>query len=104
MRFPKFLGLCGYAALLIGVALLVLWIGMAASDHSNSMWAGIAAACVLIVAAGALTVSRLILIRRPIDNRPEQDPLQPEVTPDEAAEYEAHYHGRDIRRDDHTDH
>lgn len=101
MRMAKALGLCGYATLLVGVALVVLWIGMAAGDHAGTTWAGVAAACVLIIGVASLTASRLMLVRRSPSNRPEQDPLQPAVTDDEAAEYEAQYHGRDIGDDDH---
>ncbi|WP_138917913.1 hypothetical protein [Gordonia effusa] len=100
MRFAKALGLCGYLTLLIGVALGVLWIGMMASDHPDSKWSGIAAACVLLASLALFTVSRRVLVQHDPDNRPEQDPLQPAVTEEEAAEYEAHYHGRDIRNDD----
>ncbi|WP_246284534.1 hypothetical protein [Gordonia asplenii] len=103
MRFAKALGLWGYITLLAAIALVVLWIGMAASDHPDTMWAGTAAAVVLIVSLVSLTASRRMLVHQDPDSRPEQDPLQPAVTDEEAAEYEAHYHGRHIRDDD-TDH
>lgn len=100
MKFAKALGLAGYVTLLGAVALVVLWIGMAASDHPDTIWAAIAAVCVAIVSIALLTISRRTLVNQDPDNRPEQDPLQPAVTDEEAAEYEAHYHGRDIRDDD----
>lgn len=100
MRFAKALGLAGCATVLAAIALLVLWIVMAASDHSGAVWAGIAAGCVLLLGLASLTVSRRMLVRRDPRTRPEQDPLQPVVTDEEAADYEARYHGRAARDDD----
>ncbi|NMO04617.1 hypothetical protein HH308_25680 [Gordonia sp. TBRC 11910] len=102
MRFAKALGLWGYVTLLVAVALVVLWIGMAAGDHRGTMWAGTAAVVMVIISLASLTVSRRLLVRRDPDNRPEQDPLQPAVTDEEAADYEARYHGR-ADGDDATD-
>lgn len=103
MRVSKALGMTSYFLILAGIFLLVIFLGVLATPNAVKVWWGVAAAIVLVTGITFLVVSRRMLPRHPRDpigDRVETDPLQPDVTHDEAAQYEAHYHGRDIDRDD----
>jgi heme/copper-type cytochrome/quinol oxidase subunit 2 len=94
MHSTKALGLFGYVLVLIGIGAIAVWLALAAQDHEAAFWTGIGAILTTVVGIGAIVASRLILTSgRKIHDRTEEDPVQPEVTEEEAAEYEAHYHG-----------
>ncbi|GAC67542.1 hypothetical protein [Gordonia soli] len=95
MQFSKAFGLVGYVGMLIGLAFAVLAIGGAAGGHNSAIWFGIAAALTLITAIVLIAGSRGLLTSRPVRNRTHQDPLQPEVTPEEEAWYEDEYRPQD---------
>ncbi|QKT08328.1 hypothetical protein HUN08_14820 [Gordonia sp. X0973] len=100
MHNAKAVGLLGYVLLLVGIPFVAVWLALAASAHPEAGWVGAASITTLLVGIACLIVSRRMLTSgRHIDERAEEDPIQPEVTAEEAAEYELHYHGRDTRRD-----
>ncbi|GAB09088.1 hypothetical protein GOARA_027_00510 [Gordonia araii NBRC 100433] len=100
MHYPKAIGMLGYILILVGIPFIAIWLALAAYAHPDAGWVGVAAVSTLLLGIAALVVSRLVLTsRRDVTERVEEDPIQPEVTAEEAAEYEAHYHGRDVGRE-----
>lgn len=97
--YAKVVGYSGYILLMVGIALVAVWLALAAYSNPAGTWVGVAAICVLVIGIASLFVSRMTLTSRDTEDRAEEDPLQPEVTEDEAAEYEAHYHYRDVTRE-----
>lgn len=93
VRPLKAVGLIGYGLLLLALALLALTIVAAAADWMLAPWIAVTAVCG-VVGVGCLIAVRVALVRNPAHDRPQQDPLIPEVTEEEALEYEQQHHGR----------
>ncbi|WOC14056.1 phage holin family protein [Gordonia sp. MP11Mi] len=98
----KAVGLVGYAALLVAVALLAVTIAAAGFDMMVAPW--ITATVVFgVVGIGCLVFARTRLSANDALDRPGDDPITPEVTAEEAAEYEREFHGRPVPRDESPD-
>ena len=84
-------GMIGYLLLLITVALLGFTLGAAALDTALAPWIVATVLCA-VLAFGALIFSRRMLTLQESGDRAAHDPLIPEVTAEEAAEYEQQHH------------
>lgn len=82
------LGIAGFVLLLVAIALVGVAIAAAPAGWALIGWVvGVVVASVLALAC--LIGSRAVLTDKPAHERAEHDPLIPEVTAEEAAEYEA---------------
>ncbi|EGD54134.1 hypothetical protein [Gordonia neofelifaecis] len=97
VRPLKALGLVGYAFALITVALIGATIAAAAADTALTAWIVATVICAAITVA-CLGWSRTRLQTHYARDRPQHDPLIPETTAEEVAEYEEIHHPRRRRR------
>ncbi|MEE4025742.1 hypothetical protein V1Y59_21840 [Gordonia sp. PKS22-38] len=89
-------GLAGYVVLAAGVVLIVIALGAAAGGRGGVAWIAIAAAVVCVAGLGLLATARRSASALPPDApRPEQDPLQPEVTVEDEESYESRFPRRE---------
>lgn len=98
LRPLKLAGLVGYGLLLATVALIGITLAAAAFDSALAPWI-IATSVCGASGLGLLAAVRLALTGHPAHDRPQHDPLIPEVTEEEAAVYEREHHrSPDLRR------
>ena len=93
VRPLKALGLVGYALTLVAVVLLAVALAAAALGAGPWPWV-VATAVAGLAGLGCLIGVRVELMRHPARDRPQHDPLIPEVTEEEAAEYERRHDRR----------
>ncbi|WP_440712243.1 hypothetical protein [Gordonia sp. FQ] len=86
----KALGLLGYVLLLIAIALIGMAISAAALGWALTGWVAGAVVCTALALA-CLVGGRAALTTRRRHDRAEHDPLIPEVTAEEAADYRRHH-------------
>lgn len=91
IRPLKALGIVGYIALLLAIALLAVTIAAAALDMMLAPWIAATVVCG-IIGIGALVFARTRLVATRALDRPGHDPIVPEVSAEEAAEYESEFH------------
>ncbi|GAC56794.1 hypothetical protein GOHSU_13_00160 [Gordonia hirsuta DSM 44140 = NBRC 16056] len=87
VRPLKAIGMIGYVLLLVAIALIAVAVVAATADWALTPWVTAAIVCT-VVAVGFLAGSRVALPSRPGHDRAEHDPLIPEVTAEEADDYE----------------
>lgn len=95
-RRLSLIGLSGYALLVAALVFTALAISSAAGDGPNAIWWGIATAAAAVLGFALLAFGRYVGTRgRPAGatGRAGQDPLQPEISAEEADLYEEQYHG-----------
>ncbi|MGB3603600.1 hypothetical protein [Gordonia sp. (in: high G+C Gram-positive bacteria)] len=92
LRRLKIAGLVGYGFLLAAVALVGITLAAAAFDSALTPWVVATIAC-SVIGLGFIAAVRVTLTRHPAHDRPQHDPLIPEVTEEEAVTYERN-HGR----------
>ena len=98
----KAVGLVGYGALLLAVASLAVTIAAAGFDMMVTPWI-VATVVFGIIGISCLVFARTRLTANDSLDRPGHDPIVPEVTAEEAAEYEREFHGRRVHRDESPD-
>ncbi|MGC4935151.1 hypothetical protein ACLQ3C_15870 [Gordonia sp. DT30] len=98
-RAIKSTGLLGFVVLAIAIVLLVLAIGATAGHHAAGGWLWLATVIVGIVGLAMVATGRVLATSTPAHERPQEDPLQPEVTAEDEENYRQLYRrGRGRRR------
>lgn len=93
VRPLKIAGLVGYGFLLAAIALVGVTLAAAGFDTAVAPWI-IAAIVCGVIGLGVIVAVRVTLVSHPAHDRPQHDPLIPEVTEEEAVTYERTHHGR----------
>ncbi|WP_290852892.1 hypothetical protein [Gordonia sp. (in: high G+C Gram-positive bacteria)] len=98
LRPLKVAGLVGYGFLLAAIALVGVTLAAAAFDTALTPWIVATIVCG-VIGIGFIATVRVALARHPARDRPQHDPLIPEVTKEEAVTYQREHHGRpDVSR------
>ncbi len=93
VRPLKAMGLVGYGLLLLALTFFAVTLVAAGFDWALTPWVVATVVCG-VAGLGFLAAVRVALTRNPAHDRPQHDPLIPEVTEEEAIDYERHHHGR----------
>lgn len=89
------IGIVGYLLFVAAIAFIAFAIVSAAGDGTNALWWAIGAGAALLAGLGMLAFSRYLGTHGPpagAAGRAAQDPLQPEISAEEADAYELRYH------------
>ncbi|GAA4668979.1 hypothetical protein [Gordonia humi] len=93
VRPLKAVGLIGYGLVLAALAFLAVALTTAGGDTTATPWIVATAVCG-VVGISCIAAVRVALVRHPAHDRAQHDPLIPEITREEALDYEQKFHGR----------